>query len=130
MITKTKLSGKKKTHFKAQMHKLSDIWKLMWCFAKWVRIKSQQFKKLSQFSSLKWKDNEFMMTSFKEKINVLHNKFFSFSSQINVNNILKSFIFLTILLNFIISEDEIKMTIQWIKADKASDISEISNKVL
>jgi len=36
-------------HFKSQMHKLSEAFKSIWCFAKWARIKSQLFKKLSQF---------------------------------------------------------------------------------
>jgi hypothetical protein len=41
------------THFRSQMHELSKAFKLIWCFAKWAKIKSQLFKKLSQFSSLK-----------------------------------------------------------------------------
>lgn len=112
------------------MHKLSDTLKLMWCFAKWARIGSQQLKRLSQFSLLKWEDIKFMTTSFKKKIDVLQNKNFPSFFQTNVNNISKSFIFMMILLNFIILKDKMKQTIQWVKADKVSDISEISNKVL
>ncbi len=37
----------KRAHFRSQMHKLSDALKLIWCFAKWVKIESQLFKKLS-----------------------------------------------------------------------------------
>ncbi len=44
----------KRAHFRSQMHELCNAFKSIWCFAKWVRIESQLFKKLSQFSSLKW----------------------------------------------------------------------------
>ncbi len=46
----------KRAHFRSQMHELSDAFKSIWRFAKWVRIESQLFKKLSQFSSLKQSD--------------------------------------------------------------------------
>ncbi len=46
----------KRAHFRSQMYELSNTFKLIWCFAKWIRIESQLFKKLSQFSSLKWSD--------------------------------------------------------------------------
>ncbi len=36
-------------HFRSQMHELSEAFKLIWRFAKWARIESQLFKKLSQF---------------------------------------------------------------------------------
>ncbi len=45
-------------HFRSQMHELSDAFKSIWCFAKWVRIESQLSKKLSQFLSLKWSDTD------------------------------------------------------------------------
>ena len=57
-------------------------------------------------------------------------KFFFSSSQANVNNITKSFIFLTVSFNSHITKDEVKQTIKWIKADKALNASDISNKVL
>ena len=60
----------------------------------------------------------------------MQEKFFFSSSQANVNDIAKSFIFLTVSFNSCITEDEVKQTIKWIKADKASDASNISNKVL
>ncbi len=34
-------------HFRSQMHELSKAFKSIWCFAKWARIESQLFKKLS-----------------------------------------------------------------------------------
>ena len=58
-------------HFRTQMHELSKAFKLIWCFAKWVRIESQLFKKLSQFSSLKRSDTDYMITTFKKKIEIL-----------------------------------------------------------
>ncbi len=58
-------------HFRLQMHKLSDALKSIWCFAKWARIESQLFKKLSQFSSLKRNDIDYMITTFEEKIKIL-----------------------------------------------------------
>ncbi len=112
------------------MHELSDAFKLIWCFAKWVRIKSQLFKKLSQFLSLKWSDIDQMITMFQKKIKILQEKFFLSSSQININDITNSFILLIILFDLCISEDEMRQTIKRIKADKASDISDISNKML
>ncbi len=48
----------------------------------------------------------------------------------NVNNIIKSFIFLTVSFNSRIIKDEVKQIIKWVKADKASNASDISNKVL
>ncbi len=63
-------------HFRSQMHKLSDALKSIWCFAKWVRIKSQLSKKLSQFLLLKRDDTDHMITTFEEKIEMLQGKFF------------------------------------------------------
>ncbi len=54
-------------HFRSQMHKLSEAFKSIWCFAKWARIKSQLSKKLSQFSSLKRSDINHMTTTFEKK---------------------------------------------------------------
>ncbi len=54
-------------HFKLQMHELSEALKSIWWFAKWARIESQLFKKLSQFSSLKWSNINHMTTTFKKK---------------------------------------------------------------
>ena len=112
------------------MHELSDALKLIWCFAKWVRIKSQLFKKFSQFSSLKRDDTDHMTITFEEKIKILREKFFSSLSQADVNNILDSFISLTVLSNSRISENEMKRAIKRVKANKASDVFEISNKAL
>ncbi len=118
------------THFRLQMHELSKAFKSIWCFAKWVRIESQLSKKLSQFSSLKWSNINHMITTFEKKIEILREKFFLSSSQVNVNNIAESFISLTVSFNSRITEDEVKQTIKWVKADKASDASNISNRVL
>ncbi len=112
------------------MHELSKAFKLIWCFAKWTRIKSQLFKKLSQFLSLKWSNINYMITMFKKKIKILQEKFFFSSFQVNINNIAKSFIFLKISFNSRITENEVKQTIKWVKADKASSTSDISNRVL
>ncbi len=112
------------------MHELSEALKSIWCFAKWARIESQLSKKLSQFLSLKWSDINHMTTTFEKKIKILRRKFFSSSSQVNVNNIAESFISLTVLFNSRITEDEVKQTIKWVKADKASDTSNISNRAL
>ncbi len=120
----------KHAHFRSQMHELSDALKSIWHFAKWVRIESQLFKKLSQFSSLKWSDTDQMTTTFEKKIKILQEKFFFSLSQININNIANSFIFLTMSFDLRISEDEVRQTIKRIKADKALNISDISNRTL
>ncbi len=120
----------KRAHFRSQMHELSEAFKSIWCFAKWARIESQLFKKLSQFSSLKWSDIDHMTTTFKKIIEILREKFFFSFSQANVNDIAKSFISLTVSFNSRITEDEVKQTIRRVKADKASDASDISNKAL
>ncbi len=112
------------------MHKLSKALKSIWRFAKWAKIESQLSKKLSQFLSLKWSNIDHMTTTFKKKIEILREKFFFSSSQVNVNDIAKSFISLTISFNSRITEDEMKQTIKWVKADKASNASNISNRVL
>ncbi len=112
------------------MHELSKALKSIWCFAKWAKIESQLSKKLSQFSSLKWSDIDHMITTFKEKIKILWEKFFFSSSQANVNDIAKSFISLTVSFNSRITKDEVKQTIRWIKADKALSASDISNRAL
>jgi len=117
-------------HFKIQMHELSKALKSIWCFAKWARIESQLFKKLSQFSSLKRSNINHMTTTFKKKIEILREKFFFSSSQTNVNDIAESFIFLTVSFNSRITEDEVKQTIRWVKADKASSALDISNRAL
>ncbi len=111
------------------MHELSKALKSIWCFAKWARIESQLFKKLSQFLSLKRSDIDYMTTTFEKKIKILREKFFLSSSQANVSNITKLFISLTVSFNSRIIENEVKQTIKWVKADKASDASDISNKV-
>ncbi len=71
-----------------------------------------------------------MTTTFKKKIEILRKKFFFSSSQANVNNIAESFISLTVLFNSRITEDEVKQIIRWVKADKASSASDISNRAL
>ncbi len=71
-----------------------------------------------------------MTTTFEEKTEILRRKFFLSSSQANVNNIAKSFIFLTVSFNSRITEDEVKQTIRRVKADKASSTSDISNRAL
>ncbi len=120
----------KYAHFRTQMHELSEALKSIWCFAKWARIESQLFKKLSQFSSLKRSDINHMTTTFEKKIEILREKFFPSSSQANVSNIAESFISLTVSFNSRITEDEVKQTIRRVKADKASSTSNISNRVL
>jgi len=118
------------THFRSYMHELSDVLKLIWCFAKWIRIESQLFKNFSQFSLLKQSDTDHMITMFEEKIKMLQEKFFSSLSQANISNISDSFISLTVSSNSRILKNEIKRVIKWVKVNKASDISEISNKAL
>ncbi len=71
-----------------------------------------------------------MTMMFKKKIKILQEKFFFSSFQMNVNNIIKSFIFLTNLFNSCITEDKVKQIIKWVKADKASDTSDILNRML
>ena len=71
-----------------------------------------------------------MTTMFEKKIKILWRKFFLSSSQTNVNDIAESFISLTVSFNSRITEDEVKQTIKWVKADKVSDASDISNKAL
>ncbi len=112
------------------MHELSEALKSTWRFAKWARIESQLLKKLSQFSSLKWSDIDHMTTTFEKKIEILREKFFFSSSQANVNDIAESFISLTVSFNSRITEDEVKQTIRRVKADKASNASDISNRAL
>ena len=118
------------THFRSQMHELSEALKLTWRFAKWARIESQLLKKLSQFSSLKRSDIDHMTTTFEKKIEILRKKFFPSSSQANVSDIAESFISLTVSFNSRITEDEVKQTIRRVKADKASNASDISNRAL
>ncbi len=117
-------------HFKSQMHELSNELKLIWCFAKWVRIKSQLLKKLSQFLSLKSNDFNHIANSFKEKTEMLWKKFFSLSSQADISDISRSFILLTMLFNSVLLQDEMKQMIQRVKVDKASDAFKISNRAL
>ncbi len=117
-------------HFRTQMHELSKALKLIWCFAKWARIESQLSKKLSQFLSLKRSKIDHMTTTFKKKIKILQEKFFLLSSQVNVSDIAESFISLTVSFNSRITEDEVKQTIRWVKADKALNTLDISNRAL
>ncbi len=71
-----------------------------------------------------------MITMFEEKIEMLREKFFSSLSQADVNDISDSFISLTVSSNSHISKNEMKRAIRWVKANKASNVSEISNKAL
>jgi len=71
-----------------------------------------------------------MTTTFEKKFKMLREKFFSSFSQADISNILDSFISLTISSNSRISKNEMKRVIRQIKVNKASDISEISNKAL
>jgi len=69
-------------------------------------------------------------TTFKKKIKILREKFFPLFSQANVSDIAESFISLTVSFNSRITEDEVKQTIKWVKADKALSASDISNRAL
>ena len=71
-----------------------------------------------------------MTTTFEKKIKILREKFFFSSSQANVSNIAESFISLTVSFNLRITEDEVKQTIRWVKADKALSASDILNRAL
>jgi len=71
-----------------------------------------------------------MTMTFKKKIEILQEKFFLSLSQTDINNIMNTFIFLTVSFDLHISEDEVRQTVKRIKADKASNISDILNKVL
>ncbi len=71
-----------------------------------------------------------MTTTFEKKIEILRKKFFPSSSQANVSDIAESFISLTVSFNSRITEDEVKQAIRRVKADKASNASDISNKAL
>ena len=62
--------------------------------------------------SLKQSNIDHMITTFKKKIKILQEKFFLSSFQVNVNDIAKSFIFLTVLFNSRITEDEVKQIIR------------------
>jgi len=120
----------KHSHFKSQMHELSNESKSIWCFAKWVRIESQLLKKLSQFSSLKSDDFNHIADLFEEKTEILQKKFFSLSSQTDISDISKLSISLTVSFNSVLSQDEMKQMIQRVKVDKASEAFKISNRVL
>ncbi len=120
----------KRSHFKLQIHELSNELKSIWCFAKWVRIESQLLKKLSQFLSLKSNDFDHIADSFEEKTEILQKKFFSSSSQTNISDISKSFISLTMSFNSVLLQDEMRQMIQRVKVDKASEAFKISNKML
>jgi len=67
---------------------------------------------------------------FEKKIEILREKFFFSFSQTDINNIADSFILLTMSSDLRISEDEVRQTIKRIKADKASNVSDILNRVL
>jgi len=67
---------------------------------------------------------------FEEKIEMLQEKLFSSFSQVDVNDISDSFISLTVSSNSRISENKMKRAIRQVKVNKASDISEISNRAL
>ena len=71
-----------------------------------------------------------MTTTFKKKIEILREKFFSSLSQTNINNITDSFILLTVTSDLHISKEEVRQTIKRVKADKALNVSDILNKVL
>jgi len=71
-----------------------------------------------------------MIMMFKKKIEILQEKFFFSFFQTNVNNITNSFILLTMSSDLCISEDEVRQIIRRVKADKALNVSNISNRVL
>jgi len=71
-----------------------------------------------------------MITTFKEKIEILQEKFFFSLFQININNIADSFILLTMSFDLHISKDEVRQIIKRVKADKALSILNILNKAL
>ncbi len=93
-------------------------------------LKVNYLKKLFQFSSLKWSDTDQMTMTFEKKIKILQEKFFSSFSQTNVNDITDLFIFLTMSFDLRISEDEVRQTIKRVKANKASDVLNILNRML
>jgi len=53
-----------------------------------------------------------MIMMFKKKTEILQEKFFLSSSQVNVNDIAELFIFLTVSFNSRIMKDEVKQTIR------------------
>jgi len=83
-----------------------------------------------QFSSLKSNNFDHITDSFKEKTEMLRKKFFSSLFQVDINDISRSFILLTVSFNSVLSQDEMRQMIQQVKVDKALNAFKISNKAL
>jgi len=71
-----------------------------------------------------------MTMTFEKKIEILQEKFFLSFFQTNISNIANSFIFLTMSSDLHISKNEVRQIIKRVKADKASDVSDILNRAL
>jgi len=120
----------KRSHFRSQMHELSNEPKSVWRFAKWARTESQLPKKLPQFPSLKSGDSDHIANSFEEKTEVLRKKFFPPPPQADISDISGSFIPLAVPSNPALSQDEVRQAIRRVKADKAPGASGIPNRAL
>ncbi len=106
-----------------------------WRFARWARIKSHQFKKISKKSNFMQRnanDNTIKIASnFDEKTNMLIKQFFSSTKKIDFNDTFAYRYFNVVFESQrIISKNEIHQTIKKSKSNNASKSNEILNKML
>jgi hypothetical protein len=134
-IKKKIIAKKKKLKFKKIFEIFTDQSSILWRFARWTRIKSHQFKKISKMSNLMQRNaNDNMIkfaVNFDEKTNMLIKQFFSNTRQIDLNDTFAYRYFSVVFeLKKVISENQIRQTFKKNKSNNASKLDEIFNKML
>ncbi len=134
-IKKKIIAKKKKLKFRKTFETFTNQSTSFWRFARWARIKSHQFKKISKMSNLMQRDaiDNIIKTAsnFDEKTNMLIKQFFSNTKQVDLSDT-HAYRYFDVVFESkkVISKDEIRQTIKKSKSDSASKSDEIFNKML
>jgi hypothetical protein len=134
-VKKKVIVKKKKLKFKKIFEKFTIQTASFWHLVRWAKLQNHKSKKIFKVSNLIQKNNLKETTrvakSFENKANMLTKQFFSETTETDLND-MTSFSYRDVVVKTtsLISEDEIRQTINKCKFDSVSSSNEISNRIL
>jgi hypothetical protein len=115
----------KRANFRQKIEKIVETLTSLWRFVKWAKNKNHQSRKVLKM--LIFRFNDLTIETFDEKAKMFKSVFFSTSSSIELDDILKSFYFRFIECFFNITKRKMLKIIKQIVFDKISSFDEIIN---
>jgi hypothetical protein len=118
----------KKFNFRQEIEKTIDISRSLWRLVKWAKDKNHLFREILKMFILKFNDR--MIDTFKKKIDMFKNDFFSASSSIDLIDISRFFYLNLIKCSSSIMKKKILTIIKRFTLDKISNFDDFINKML